>query len=166
MTRQLKSSPEEAITAVRWRRSQHAGKSWARPLMTAGQVQGILTQQRATRAGRVEIEQARVRLALEGPLSENPDGLLTKLLEAVHGMFGLQWLEKPSLGELTSGQMYVERNGDGSWAGAVTLHCDSREAAAKLAHRLDGAAVEVNGRATVLRALHSASAARGRHGDA
>ncbi len=42
MTMQVRDHPEETISAIKWRKSQHGGRSWASPLMCESQVKGLL----------------------------------------------------------------------------------------------------------------------------
>ena len=160
MTSQLTSQPDKAITIIRWRRSQHGGRPWAKPLMCDAQVRGITTTTRERAAGRGSEELCQLRLTLAGPLGSDPNGLCNKLMEEVAKKTA-QWRRVPNeenLGPLT----YVTTvDAEDKWLGSIVLRCESGQMAAALTTCFDGAAIQVNGARSVLRVFHAESAARG-----
>ena len=158
MTQMMRDVPEEAISGIKWRKSQHGGRSWAKPAMCEAQIKGLVQQ---TLHVRDDGELQKVMISIPGSLGKQPDGLMQKLVHEIGKILGNTVGLVDSEADLSDYKIWPDKGTNNTWKGSLILMCSSAPQAEQTMASLNGKPIIINGHRAAIQAFHAASAARG-----
>jgi len=140
----LRWEPAAAATCIRWRKSEHGGKIFARAQQLEQAKKGSSTMARVSQH-RADILECTLEMSFPGAVGARPLDMLQSLAEKAGQVVGLKPAEAEEGEDLEAGEWAPILNHRGDYQGALKMRCRNAGEASAIWYEWKQATVSING---------------------